>query len=477
MEWLNGIALALSLLASWAGALHALLSKRDPRSAAAWVTLCVLFPLAGVIAYAALGNNRIETRARRLQTPAPAPAPVDTRAAEPEQAARGIEAPYRNLERLGRAVSGNELLAHNRVVVLADGERAFRRMLDAIESARHSVYLTTYIFESHGIGARFIDALVAARQRGVEVCVLVDGVGRLYSWPTASFRLRRAGVPVAKFLEPRLVPPNFSINLRNHRKLLLVDGCHGFTGGMNIRNKMLPAAQGQEADTLDLHFELRGPVVAQLRRVFETDWRFARGRPLDKAHHDGAEEPRPGAGARCRVITDGPSEDLDKLIWVLVGAMAAAQRSIKIVTPYFLPSRVLTVALQTAALRGVEVDVVLPRRNNLRFMTWAAWHVIRPLVRTPVRVHFFDGPFLHSKLFLIDDYYLQISSANLDPRSLRLNFEVAVEVYEHALGQRMAREFGALLARSRQVSEDDLRRRHPLRRVRDALVWLFAPYL
>ena len=177
------------------------------------------------------------------------------------------------------------------------------------------------------------------------------------------------------------------------------------------------------------------------------------------------------------MITDGPSENLDKLTWVLAGAISVAQRSIKIMTPYFLPSRVLTVALQTAVLRGVQIDIILPRRNNLRFMNWAAWHVIRPLVATGISVHFFEGPFVHSKLFLVDDYYAQVGSANLDPRSLRLNFEIAVEIYDRPVCGELAGHFAESLGNSRRVTRHDLASRDPVRRLRDAIIWLFSPYL
>ena len=177
------------------------------------------------------------------------------------------------------------------------------------------------------------------------------------------------------------------------------------------------------------------------------------------------------------MIVDGPDEDLDKMMWVLVGAISLARSSIKIMTPYFIPPRELTVALQTAALRGVEVSLILPARNNFRFMTWAAMHGMGHLLKTGVKVHFFEGPFVHSKLFLVDDYYAQIGSSNLDPRSLRLNFEMAVEVYDHAFGRRLAEHFDASLSASRPLEMEEWRNRSLPRRLRDAGFWLFSPYL
>jgi cardiolipin synthase len=188
-------------------------------------------------------------------------------------------------------------------------------------------------------------------------------------------------------------------------------------------------------------------------------------------------QPAPAGDAECRVIVDGPNEDLDKLLWVLVGAISLARSSIKIMTPYFLPPRELTVALQTAALRGVEVTVILPVTNNFAFMNWAATHALGDLLEAGVRVAFFEGPFVHTKFFLVDDYYAHASSSNLDPRSLRLNFEMAVEVYDQDMGQHLAAHFNASLARSRIYTLADWRRRRLPARLRDAAFWVFSPYL
>ncbi len=203
--------------------------------------------------------------------------------------------------------------------------------------------------------------------------MLLDGFGELYSVPRVGAALRRAGIEVQRFLPPRLLPPNFSLNLRNHRKILVVDGAEAFTGGMNLRTKHVSGSEGQPPRVIDVHFHLRGPVVAQIERVFRADWAFCCGRlPLVAP----GPQVLSGDAAECRVIVDGPDEDLDKLLWVLLGAISLARTSIRIMTPYFLPPRELAVALQIAALRGVAVTIVLPAHNNFPFMTWAAMHSI-----------------------------------------------------------------------------------------------------
>ena len=245
LNLLEFVALGLSAAASLTGAGHALLSKTDPRSAAAWVTLCLLFPLVGVLVYAAIGNNRISARAQRLYTQRQLLLPFEQRDEVVPAPVSSVDLPYHNLDRLAYAVSGHELLGANRIDVLYNGEAAYPAMIDAIGQAQQSICLSSYIFESFGIGEQVITALHAALQRGVDVRVLLDGIGGYYSIPSAAHKLRRLGVTVALFLPPRLLPPNFSLNLRNHRKILLIDDRLAFTGGMNIRNKLL-APKGAE---------------------------------------------------------------------------------------------------------------------------------------------------------------------------------------------------------------------------------------
>jgi cardiolipin synthase len=463
----------LSLAGSLYGAAHALLNSRDPRSAAAWVAICVFLPIAGLLLYLAFGKNRIRTRAKRLHSPSDSAMAGERLAMESADAEHLIAPEYRNLAYLGRATSGNPLLAGNAVGPLLNGDEAYPAMLEAIRGARRFVHLASYIFDARGVGAEFVQALGDAHARGVEVRVMLDAFGELYGLPRAGAALEEAGVEFLRFLPLRLFPPTLGFNLRNHRKILVIDGNLAFTGGMNIRSKHLSRPDGRPPKVLDVHFCVQGPVVAQIDAVFRADWAFSGGAVPASA----LLQPAPAGDAECRVIVDGPNEDLDKLLWVLVGAISLARSSIKIMTPYFLPPRELTVALQTAALRGVEVTVILPATNNFAFMNWAATHALGDLLEAGVRVAFFEGPFVHTKFFLVDDYYAHASSSNLDPRSLRLNFEMAVEVYDQDMGQHLAAHFNASLARSRIYTLADWRRRRLPARLRDAAFWVFSPYL
>lgn len=458
------------------GAGHALLHKRNPSAAFGWVAVCLLFPPMGPALYALFGINRVHIRARRLEArarhglgPREAGGHSEDALADP-----ALPAGFTGLARAGDRLAGRPLVAGNRVDVLRNGEQSYPAMLAAIENARRYVYLSTYIFETNRIGRRFVDALSTAAERGVDVRVLVDGVGDYYALPRrrASTLLRRRGVRTARFLPPRLLPPSLGLNLRNHRKILVADGEIAFTGGINIGDRHF-AANRRRRRVEDLHFSLRGPVVHQVETVFLGDWAFVTGQLTEPTPPS-----PPGAGqALCRALDDGPTEDSDRLAALLVAAVASARRRVLIMTPYFLPSRELVGALQSAALRGLDVCIVLPARNNLPYVHWAARHGLRELLMRGIKVYYQPPPFVHTKLFVIDDVYAVIGSANIDPRSLRLNFELGVEVYDAELVPRFAGHIVDSLARSHRYTLEDDRNRSLPGRLRDSVAWLFSPYL
>jgi cardiolipin synthase len=346
-------------------------------------------------------------------------------------------------------------------------------MLKAINQDKKRVLLSTYIFETNEMGREFIHALGKAKKRGVDVRVLLDGVGEFYSLPRAGKYLKKESVPFARFLPLRLNFSSSLINLRNHRKILITDGCQGFTGGMNIGSRYLVQNLRNQRRVQDIHFQLTGPIVHQMEQVFLEDWAFSTG-DFDQTLSPVPEETGP---ALCRTITVGPNQDLNKLGMIMIGAASLAHKRLTIVTPYFLPSRELIGALQSAALRGVAVNIVLPAKNNLPYVQWASENMLWELLVYGVNIYYQPPPFAHSKLFLVDDLYAHIGSANIDPRSLRLNFEMVIEIYEQAFVHSLYQHVDQLIARSKPVSLRELDARSFLVRTRDSLCWLFSPYL
>ena len=458
---------------------HVLLSKRDPRAAFGWIAVCLFFPLAGPVLYLLFGVNRIPKRARKLESGRIARLYVDEIRDRAETLARvplaQLQNEFRGIARVSEAVTRRPLLEGNQVVPLFNGEQAYPAMLAAIDGAHECVLLQSYLFQTDGTGREFVEALDRARQRGVDVRVIVDGVGELYAWPHASSILKEKGVRYTRFLPPRLLPPAIYINLRNHRKVLVVDHRTGFTGGMNIGDRYL-SERPRGYRVSDLHFRLEGPVVAQLEHVFLEDWAFCTGDTSVPATHGEFVAEKAGDGI-CRSIVDGPNEELDRMTTTILGAIAAARERILIATPYFLPPESMQSALSQAALRGVHVDVLLPSRTYPPVVAWAARHVMDGLLAHGVRLYEQPPPFDHTKLLLVDDYYVLMGSTNLDPRSLKLNFELCVEVYERRLNDKLRHMMEGRMACARRIDLDTLRGRPLAVRLRDGASWLFSPYL
>jgi cardiolipin synthase len=264
------------------------------------------------------------------------------------------------------------------------------------------------------------------------------------------------------------------MNMRNHRKVLVADGRFGFTGGLNIR--MGHCLEGKSrAPVRDIHFRVEGPVVTQIQEIFADDWLFTTGEFL-RGPAWFPELDRTGQ-VLARAISDGPDEDLDKLRWTLLGGLAVARSSVVIQTPYFLPDAAIISALNVAALRGVRVEIILPAQSNLPFVDWASrahwWQVLEH----GCQIWLTPRPFDHSKLMIVDEAWTLLGSANWDPRSLRLNFELNVECYDPALAERLAAVLKQRLAQARQVTLEDVDSRSLPMRLRDGVARLLTPYL
>jgi cardiolipin synthase len=218
---------------------------------------------------------------------------------------------------------------------------------------------------------------------------------------------------------------------------------------------------------------LSGPVLAQIESVFLRDWQFATGDAPGETHR----VPQPSGTALCRVIADGPDIELDRLTTLLTGAIANARQRVAIMTPYFVPPHELIAPLQAAALAGIDVAVILPAHNNLPYVHRATRHLLWDLLERGVKVYYQPGPFVHSKLFYIDDHYAQIGSANFDARSLRLNFEMNVEVYDRATITLLAQHFEDVRALSLPITLADVDGRPVITKAIDGVAWLFSPYL
>jgi cardiolipin synthase len=475
--WYASLALISLSLSVWV-TLHAVLRKRDVRSVIGWVGLAWLAPLVGSLAYLIFGINRIHRKAGTLKIreawshdPEPELNPHDLEQIELVR----TEYPYlQGLSAAGNHLTGLHLKPGNSVEPLIDGDEAYPAMIDAINGAEKSVALLSYIFDSDRAGDMFMEALLAAQQRGLLVRILIDDVGSKYSKPNMVDRLKKAGLKAAGFLPARLPKLPKYANMRNHRKILVVDGQIGFTGGTNIREghclNMEPAFPVQ-----CLHFELRGPVVRQLERVFAIDWAFATGEEL--SGDDWFPEIQRTGEVWARGIEHGPDEQFERLTDLIATALASAQKRIRIVTPYFLPHSSLIQALNAAALRNIDVQIFIPTNNNVKLVQWACAAQLWQNLEKGCRVFFTADPFDHTKLTVIDGIWSLIGSTNWDPRSLRLNFEFNVECYSRIFAGKLNKIIDQKAATATEMTLKEVNSRSLPVQLRNGLARLASPYL
>ena len=471
--WLHvraDVVFVVGLLLAACVTVHALLNKREVASAVGWIGLAWFAPIIGSVSYFVLGVNRVQRRARGLRPFGDRP--IDRFGGHAAWPSPDDDDHLDPLDRGVARITGRPILPGNALEIYENGDEAYPPMLAAIAAAQRSVGMSSYIFHNDEWGGRFIDALAEAQGRGVAVRVLIDGIGGGWLLAGAYHQLRRQGVPAARFLHSLLPWRMPFLNLRSHKKILVVDGTVGFTGGMNIASQNVMATHSHEP-VQDTHFRVTGPVVAQLTEAFVQDWAFATDENLkrdawfpDLAGH---------GGAPARVINSGPDENLEKIEFAVLQAVACARTRIAIMTPYFLPDERLVTALSLAAMRGVAVDVTVPQRSDRVVVDWANHANIGPLLKDGVRIWRSPPPFRHSKAMVVDGEWCLIGSCNWDIRSFRLNFELCMEVYSREL----AASLMAVMQRNRgpALTQAELDARSLPARLRDAGVRLMLPYL
>ncbi len=462
----------LYLLSAGYAVVHVLLNKQNVGAAVSWIGVIVLSPFFGVALYWLFGVNRIRRRARaEKQERVDRVKPSAPFAQKHEPDLTQFPEPQQSQYQAGLQLHDAPYLSGNQIDVLMNGVEAFPQMLEAINSASASIVMSSYIFQYDSVGKQFVEALSAAHLRGVSVRVLIDGLGVGYgfSFTKADRKLRANNVPTARFLPTFSAAGTRFINLRNHRKILSVDGACAFVGGMNIRaGNMLDGSSRHQ--TQDVHFRVCGPAIDQINQVFQDDWQYATGEPLVLPVWAGGE---PGQVV-CRVLLDGPDDNYKKLELCLIAAINAARKRIAIVTPYFIPDAAVIHALQLAVLRGVDVRVLIPDKNNLVFVDWAMRANESNLLDAGIKIFRSQPPFDHSKLFVVDGCWSLIGSSNWDSRSIELNFEINVECFDQRFSEDLERVINEKHDRAVRLtrSQSSL-----LARLRNNFFRLFTPYL
>lgn len=474
--WAELLAL-LSVVLGTVAAVHAAMTKREVRSALGWVGIIILSPLVGALIYGVAGINRIRRAGvvhRRSLALDEIWRDLSLYAISREVVAEEFGGRFGQMKGLGDRVARHPLSSGNHITLLPTGDITFEAMQAAIDRAEASIILETYIFDRDAIGLRIADSLISAHRRGVIVRVVVDAVGARYSVPSIIAYLKDAGVPVVTFNGKVIAGLRLPYaNLRTHRKILVVDSEVAFLGGMNIR-----AGFTGEGAARDTHFRVSGPIVADVLAVAAEDWHFETKELLvGPEWRVRLPNAVPGEGAYMRAIVSGPDSHLETNLKMLLGAFSVAEHSIRIVSPYFLPDTIFLSALNTAARRGVQVEIVIPSENNLAIVGRAMLAQLDEVLKEGCRVYLSAAPFDHSKLIVVDGQWCFIGSSNLDARSLRLNFEIDLEVFDRALAEQVGGRIDNLVAQATPLTIEALRSRPTAVRLLDRLFWLGSPYL
>jgi cardiolipin synthase len=453
-------------------------TKRDATVAVSWCLVVLLVPVLGAILFWAFGYNYLHRRVRRKgshRAAFGADYPPTTR-----EAARGADEvnpspPARHpLARLALAVNAFPVSVGNAVTLYHDTNQAFAALLDAIAAARHHVHLEFFILRSDDTGTRLIEALTEKARAGVEVRLLYDSVGGLFLSSRTLRPLLQAGGKVRNFLPVNPLRSWVQVNLRNHRKIVVVDGAVGFTGGMNIGDEYLGLSRrfGHWRDTF---VRLEGPAVAGLQRVFAEDWDFT----ADRALNGPAYFPTlPATGpSTVQVIEAGPDQDFNSIREVYFAAIISARRRVWIASPYFVPDAGILDALRLARYRGVEVRLLCLLHPDHYLSFYASRYHWTDLLSAGVQVYLYSRGMMHSKLMLVDGRWAMVGSANLDNRSLHLNFEVGCMLYSALLVAELEEQYQRDLADAVAVDPEAVARRPFLVKLIENVCRLFSPVL
>jgi len=480
-----------SLLVSVATTFHILRFKhRESVSAVLWIFIAFSFPFVGPVLYFLFGVNRVRMKGLRLE------AARNHLLREPgNQASLALKSRAENMQRHGTAWDSEEAmrttmaldrqlrdmpaLLGNRIRLLRHGDEAYPAMLEAVEEACRSIHLQTYIIRPDRIGRRFMEVLSRKARQGVTVRFLYDRLGSSTAH-LSGFFLEYQDQPNLQIHGYALVHPlkrRMQINLRNHRKLLVVDGHTGFLGGINIHDANISAA-GKGLAIHDYHFEILGPAVSELQYSFLQDWYHTSDDPPEALLRPEYFPRLEACGEDfARVVRSGPGHDYEAGHRAFFTFVVMAQQSIRLLTPYFVPDGPLFTALANAAARGVDVRLIVPARNNHWYVQYATRSFFAPLLQAGVRIYERPAPFVHAKALLVDNRWAFVGSSNFDIRSFRLNFELNLEVRgpfaENDLRQALQEEIHS----SEEIRLADFERRRAWEPLLESLCALASPLL
>ncbi|HET9576995.1 MAG TPA: cardiolipin synthase [Usitatibacter sp.] len=422
-----------------------LLNRRSPTATLAWIFAFVALPVVSGLYYMVFGPRRLQRRKRRYGVARAMAASVSEylRSTACERKPH-LSPDAAGLATVGRRLNQGHPTFAEKVTLLDTGDEKMRSLEEAVTAAKHHIHLEYYIIEPDKVGTLFRDLLEQAAQRGVEVRVLYDSVGSPHMSTAFWKPVLDAGGEVLEFNPLRISFASFHFaNFRTHRKIAVIDGRVGFLGGVNLHEPACNTRSGENA-WRDQHVRIEGEPVRKLQRLFLENWTYAGGRfamasatvadYFPSAHETQGTVP-------VQILASGPDDETAPLHAFFLAALSSARSRVWIETPYLIPDEPLETALRVAELRGIDVQVIVPKEGDSKLVTAASHTYCESLVKAGIRIYEFGPPMLHAKTMVVDHTVAVVGTANLDNRSFRLNFEVAAAFYDETVIGRMARRF------------------------------------
>ena len=447
------------------------LEERNPQRMISWLLVLILFPGVGLVAYLAFGRSfrkKYRVRGKKILKKSEDEAFIMAK----KKAIENLPPVCKSLMNLLRNNSEATLLVNNKIKVMADGILTFALMFEAIEKAKEIVNVQFFIVKDDDLGNRFRKLLIKKAKEGVEVNFLYDAVG---SWRLSKYykeSLKEAGVTVLPFLP--VVAPFISrnMNYRNHRKILTVDGCIAFVGGLNIGDEYIGKKE-QFGYWRDTHLMIQGEGAQALNHIFLEDWQFSKGSiKAEDFYYPDLEFKHTSL---MQIASSGPDSEKQVIKQAYFKMITMAQKSVYIESPYLVPEEGLLMALKTAALSGVDVKIIIPYIADHFMVYWANQSYIEDLLKSKVKIYYYKGGFIHSKSLLVDDACASVGTANLDIRSMELNFEVNAFIYDFEVIKDLRNDFEEDLLRSEEIKLEDFKKRKKYRKVLEGFGRLVSP--
>jgi len=450
----------------------------------AYLLITIFFPIGGTVIYFMLGTNYRKRKlySKKIFKDEQLMRQVKTRIFRDSARSWQTVAPelkkYRKLFTLLLNSNWSSLSAGNKVEVLKNGEEKFDAVLTALRAAKNHIHIEYYIFEDDEIGNCIKDVLIEKAKEGVEVRFIYDDFGSRSIRKTIIPELKAAGVEAYPFYKIFFIALANRLNYRNHRKIIVIDGSVGFTGGINVSDRYINKPE-DHSDLFwrDTHVKITGPGVYYLQYLFICDWNFCSDHELAPDRDFFFQGKQEHGGALVQIAASGPDSDEPTIMFSLVKAIGLADKEILITTPYFIPGETLLDALTIAATSGISVKLLVPGLSDSRMVDLAARSYYENLLRAGVEIYQYKKGFIHAKTLVCDAVLSVIGTANMDQRSFDLNFEVNSVIYDSAIGKQMTRQFYADLKDAERIDLESWQQRSIFKLFPEKVARLFSPML